>query len=102
MWITKDSAKSLSTTMKVMGVSQEDIAWIPELREQFFRLRNEMNELATPVDADNQLQWIREIGYDVQSLQVKLKMLERMDRLLPDQVSSAIYQGISAIYPVAE
>lgn len=76
MWITKDSAKSLSTTMKVMGVSQEDIAWIPELREQFFRLRNEMNELATPVDADNQLQWIREIGYDVQSLQVKLKMLK--------------------------
>lgn len=62
--------------MKVMGVSQEDIAWIPELREQFFRLRNEMNELATPVDADNQLQWIREIGYDVQSLQVKLKMLK--------------------------
>lgn len=76
MWITKDSAKALSTTMKVMGVSQEDIAWIPELREQFFRLRNEMNELATPVDADNQLQWIREIGYDVQSLQVKLKMLK--------------------------
>ena len=35
-----------------------------------------MNELATPVDADNQLQWIREIGYDVQSLQVKLKMLK--------------------------
>lgn len=76
MWITKDSAKALSVAMKVMGVSEEDIAWIPELREQFFRLRSEMNQLATPRDADQQLKWIREIGYDIQSLQVKLKMLK--------------------------
>ena len=76
MWITKDSAKALSTAMKVMGVSEQDLAWIPELREQFFRLRKEMNQLATPIDADSQLKWIREIGYDIQSLQVKLKMLK--------------------------
>lgn len=76
MWVTKETAKSLSTAMKVMGVSEEDIAWIPELREQFFRLHGEMNALATPVDADRQLRWIRQIGYDVQSLQVKLKMLK--------------------------
>ena len=76
MWITENSAKTLSTAMKVMGVSQDDIAWIPELREQFFRLRNEMNELATPEDSGGQLKWIREIGYDIQSLQVKLKMLK--------------------------
>jgi hypothetical protein len=76
MWITKDSAKALSTAMKVMGVSQEDLAWVPELREQFFRLRNEIAELSTPKDADSQLKWIREIGYDIQSLQVKLKMLK--------------------------
>lgn len=74
MWITKDSAKALSVAMDTMGASEDDIAWIPELREQFFRLRQEMNELATPVDADDQLKWIREIGYDVQSLFVKLKM----------------------------
>lgn len=76
MWITKESAKSLSTAMKLMGASEEDLAWIPELREQFFRLRNEMNELATPVDAESQLRWIREIGYDIQSLQLRLKMLK--------------------------
>lgn len=76
MWITKDSAKALSTAMKVMGVSEEDIAWIPELREQFFRLRSEMNQLATPRDADQQLKWIRSISYDIQSLQVRLKMLK--------------------------
>lgn len=76
MWITKDSAKSLKTAMDIMGVSEEDIAWVPELREQFFRLRGEMNALATPKDADSQLAWIRDIGYDIQSLMVKLKALK--------------------------
>ena len=76
MWVTKDTAKTLSVVLKTMGASQEDVAWVSELREQFFRLRQEMAELSTPADADNQLAWIREIGYDVQSLQLKLKMFK--------------------------
>lgn len=76
MWVTKDTAKTLSVVLKTMGASQEDVAWVPELREQFFRLRQEMAELSTPADADNQLAWIREIGYDIQSLQLKLKMFK--------------------------
>lgn len=76
MWVTKDTAKTLSVVLKTMGASQEDVAWVPELREQFFRLRQEMAELSTPADADGQLVWIREIGYDVQSLQLKLKMFK--------------------------
>lgn len=76
MWVTKDTAKTLSVVLKTMGASQEDVAWVPELREQFFCLRQEMAELSTPADADNQLAWIREIGYDVQSLQLKLKMFK--------------------------
>lgn len=75
MWVTKETAKALDMVTKTMGAKAEDIAWIPELRDQFFRLREEMNALATPADADGQLRWIREIGYDVQSLQLKLKML---------------------------
>lgn len=76
MWVTKDTAKTLSVVLKTMGASQEDVAWVPELREQFFRLRQEMAEMSTPADADGQLAWIREIGYDVQSLQLKLKMFK--------------------------
>lgn len=76
MWVTKDTAKTLSVVLETMGASQEDVAWVPELREQFFRLRQEMAELSTPADADGQLAWIREIGYDVQSLQLKLKMFK--------------------------
>lgn len=76
MWTTKETAKALSVAMKTMGVSQDDIAWVPELREQFFRLRGEMQKFATPADADAQLRYIREIGYDVQALFVRLKMLK--------------------------
>jgi hypothetical protein len=39
MWVTKETAKSLQMAMDEMGASMEDIAWIPELRDQFFRLR---------------------------------------------------------------
>lgn len=73
MWTTKETAKSLSIAMKTMGATTEEIAWIPELREQFFRLREEMNALATPADADSQLRYIRDIGYDIQVLWVQLK-----------------------------
>lgn len=76
MWTTKETAKAMSVVLKTMKASQEDVAWVPELREQFFRLRREMNELATPSDAEAQLRWIRDIGYDVQSLQLKFKMLK--------------------------
>ena len=75
MWVTKETAKAIDMITKTMGAKAEDIAWIPELRDQFFHLREEMNALATPADADGQLRWIREIGYDVQSLQLKLKIL---------------------------
>ena len=76
MWVTKESAKALKIAMDAMGVSQDDIAWIPELRQQFFRLREEINRFATPADADEQLRYIREIGYDVQALFVRLKMFK--------------------------
>ncbi len=74
MWTTKESGKALAELPKLMKAKPEDIAWIPELREQFMRLRGEMSELATPSDAADQLRWIREIGYEVQSLQLKFMM----------------------------
>jgi hypothetical protein len=75
MWVTKETAKSLQMAMDEMGASMEDIAWIPELRDQFFRLREEINKFSTPADADAQLKYIRSIGYDIQVLMIRLKML---------------------------
>lgn len=76
MWITKDSAKALKIAMDTMGASAEDIAWIPELREQFKRLREEMDQFRTPADADEQLKYVRSIQYDLQALFVRLKMFK--------------------------
>jgi len=76
MWVTRDTAKALSIGMEVMGATQEEIAWVPELREQFVRLRQELAAFATPVDAEKQLKEIRQIGYDFQALWVRLKMLK--------------------------
>ena len=64
IWTTKENAKSLQLALDTMGAKLEDVAWIPELREQFLRLRSEMQELQTPADANNQLKYIRSIGYE--------------------------------------
>ena len=76
IWTTKENAKSLQLALDTMGAKLEDIAWIPELREQFLRLRSEMQELQTPADANNQLKYIRSIGYEWQSFMLKIKMLK--------------------------
>lgn len=76
IWTTKENAKSLQLALDTMGAKLEDVAWIPELREQFMRLRTEMQELQTPADANNQLKHIRSIGYEWQSFMLKLKMLK--------------------------
>lgn len=76
MWITANSAKQLKMAMDVMGESAEDIAWIPELRNQFFKLRTEMNRFSTPADAGQQLKFIRSINYEMQALFMRLKMMK--------------------------
>lgn len=76
IWTTKDNAKSLQMALDTMGAKLEDVAWIPELRDQFRRLRQEMQELQTPSDANSQLKYIRSIGYEWQSFMLKIKMLK--------------------------
>ena len=76
IWTTKENAKSLQLALDTMRAKLEDVAWIPELREQFLRLRSEMQELQTPADANNQLKYIRSIGYEWQSFMLKIKMLK--------------------------
>lgn len=76
IWTTKENAKSLQLALDTMEAKLEDVAWIPELREQFLRLRSEMQELQTPADANNQLKYIRSIGYEWQSFMLKIKMLK--------------------------
>lgn len=72
MWMTKDSAKNLQVTLKAMGESVEDIAWIPELRQQYFELINLGNQMKTPGDAGEQLKYIRSILFEFKKLKLEI------------------------------
>ena len=72
MWMTKDSAKDLQVTLKAMGESVEDIAWIPELRQQYFELLNLGNTIKTPGDAGDQLKYIRSIMFEFKKLKLEI------------------------------
>lgn len=72
MWMAKDSAKDLQVTLKAMGESVEDVAWIPELRQQYFQLINQGNEMKTPGDAGEQLKYIRSIIFEFTRLKLEV------------------------------
>jgi hypothetical protein len=72
MWMAKDSAKDLQVTLKAMGESVEDVAWIPELRQQYFQLINQGNEMKTPGDAGEQLKYIRSILFEFTRLKLEV------------------------------
>lgn len=71
-WMDNKSAKTLQTTIKAMGESVEDIAWIPELRKQYFELVNLGNEMQTPADAEQQLRYIRSIIFEFKKLKLEI------------------------------
>jgi len=72
MWMAKDSAKDLQVTLKAMGESVEDVAWIPELRQQYFQLINQGNQIKTPGDAGEQLKYIRSIIFEFTRLKLEV------------------------------
>ena len=71
-WMDNQSAKRLQTVTKAMGESVEDIAWIPELRQQYFELLNLGNTMQTPGDAESQLKYIRSIELEFKKLRVEI------------------------------
>lgn len=76
MWITKDAAKELSLVLDAMGESQEDVAWIPELREQYGRLRDELRSIGQPAEFGSALKTIKELNFQWQSFQLKISKLK--------------------------
>lgn len=72
MWMTNDSAKDLQVTLRAMGESVEDVAWIPELRQQYFQLLNYGNQMKTPGDAGEQLKYIRSIMFEFTRMKLEV------------------------------
>lgn len=67
MWITKDAARSLETTLDSLGYSLAeiyDIAGNPELTSQFLRLRQEIQQIEAPKELDTLLRGFREVTFE--------------------------------------
>ncbi len=73
LWTTKETAKELKTTLDAMGESMEDVAWIPELRQQYFELIRQGRQMRTPGDAGNQLQHVRSIMFEFKRLKLEVQ-----------------------------
>lgn len=71
MYTTKETAKELKTVLNSMNQELDDIAWIPELRQQYFALMAQARQMATPGDADGQLQFIRSISFEFQRMKLE-------------------------------
>lgn len=71
MWTTRQQAKELKTTLDAMGEDIVDVAWIPELRQQYEELRRQGQMMQTPADAAEQLQYIRSIGFEFKRMKLE-------------------------------
>lgn len=71
LWTTKENAKELKTVLDAMGESMEDVAWIPELRQQYFQLVRQGRQMATPADAPEQLKYIRSILFEFRRMKLE-------------------------------
>ena len=72
MWMTKQNAKELKTTLDALGESLEDAAFIPELRGQFQSLLNQGRQMAVPGDEyAQQMRDIRSIGFEFKRMKLE-------------------------------
>lgn len=76
MWTTQQNAKGLSLALSVMHQNLQDVAWIPELREQFMRLREESQQFGPPKEFYDQMRAVRQMGYEWQSFMLKFRLLK--------------------------
>lgn len=66
MHMTKESAKQLTIAQKALGASIEEIAWNPEIRQQYHELRKQIASSSPPSkEFGAQMQMIRSIIFEV-------------------------------------
>ena len=71
MYMSRDSAKALKTTLDSMGLDMDDlqdVALSPELTSQYRQLISLSKQLSTPQDVKDSLKSIRAIGFEFSKL----------------------------------
>jgi hypothetical protein len=72
MWTSKAAAKEMKMSMDALGESMEDIAFTPELRQQYGDLIALGRQMNTPTDAGEQLKNIRSIMFEFKKLKLEV------------------------------
>lgn len=72
MWTSKAAAKEMKMSMEALGESIEDIAFTPELRQQYGELIALGRQMNTPIDASDQLKNIRSIMFEFKKLKLEV------------------------------
>lgn len=72
MWTSKAAAKEMKMSMDALGESIEDIAFTPELRQQYGELIALGRQMNTPTDASEQLKNIRSIMFEFKKLKLEV------------------------------
>lgn len=73
LWTTKETAKDLQSTLRAMGEEMEDVAWIPELRQQYAELIQQGRQMKTPLEADDQLKHVRSIMFEFKRIKLEVQ-----------------------------
>jgi hypothetical protein len=79
MFLSVDAARSLTIATKALGHSLEDIAWNPELHARLAVLWGDQRTLTAsgPADAEQTLQKIRDVRFEITRAQVALQYIAR-------------------------
>lgn len=72
MWTSKENAKDLKTVLDTLGESIEDIAYIPELRGQFYQLLGEGRGMRPPDEFGDMMKNFRSIMFEFKRLQLEI------------------------------
>lgn len=70
MWMSKDAASELQSTLKAMGATIEDLYLSPELMGDFKALRATIKDMKPPAEFADQMKFIRGIQFEFQQLKL--------------------------------
>jgi uncharacterized protein YukE len=73
MWMDTQTAKDFKIALDGVGESMEDIAWNPELRNQFMELNRLSKSLHTPGDSVDRFRGVRDIMFEFKKFRVEMK-----------------------------
>ena len=94
MHMAHDTAKQLKIVLDAMGESQEDVAWIPELRLRYFQLMKEASEMEPPAAAEQRLRNVRDFKFEFTRLKVEMTYgLQHIGSYLIQYLSGPLKEG---------